>query len=360
MASTGTRCSDSIVRATIFESLALADGKKKSDASLYQNTWGKTSVMFEDHQMFLNMFGYSLTVWRVTSGSARSQGDLLFGTVESNSINIAVANDWDPSSESISLADPTSWIKDPAMLNYIPCGELDCDFVARTELKMREHMSAHVADRIHCAQDVIGKNVFIREEMISEGILPPGFRVKQFITWDIESLLLKSEIGFTHSPFSIAATRNYGPSRKWFFARKDSSPKALREMVVAFIDWLEMAALEFIGELPDIDERLKNLYIQLKRHREKEQTLCPKALGKIKLYIQELKSIQCLSVLSFNGENYDIPCMKGVLFDELYNRDSEFSVIKRGSGLMQIKSGNLLFKDVGTGYKYRKFDIKNL
>ena len=313
MASTGTRSNDSIVRATIFECLALADGKKKSDAYVYENKWGKKSVMFEEHQMFLNKFGYSLTVWRVASRREHSVGDLIFGTEEPNSLHISVGKQWKADSEEISCSDPTSWIKNLEILNYGLCSEIDCDFVARSKATMDEHIAAHVKDRIHCVSEKTGCKAFVRDDMISEGILPPGFRVKQFVTWDIESLLVKSDIGHTHTPFAIAATRNFGVDREWFFSRKDSSAEALREMIVAFLNWLERCAVEYISELPDLDDNLKQLYIQLKRHREGLSTMCPKELAKTQQFVQELKSLQLLQIMSFNGDNYDIPVLKAVL-----------------------------------------------
>ena len=318
MASTGTRSNDSIVRATIFECLALADGKKKSDAYLYKNQWGKTAVAFNEHQRFLDMFGYSLTVWRVASGKEHSAGELIFGTEESNSLNVSVGKQWMADSEEISCSDSTSWIKNPEILNYALCTETDCDFVARNKTAMDEHIAAHVKDRIHCVSEKTGCKAFIRDDMISEGILPPGFRVKQFVTWDIESLLVKSDIGHTHTPFAIAATRNFGVDREWFFSRKDSSAKALREMIVAFLNWLERCAVEYISELPDLDDSLKQLYIHLKRHREGLATMCPKELAKTQQFVQELKSLQLLQIMSFNGENYDIPVLKAVLPNMLY------------------------------------------
>ena len=224
--STGTQVADSVVRANIWESLALASGKTKSDAQLYLTQWGKPSVGYGEHKEFTEMFNFSLTIWRLKSRTNRHvYGELLFGTGrEPNPLNISVGNEWNEESEEISADDKTSWIKDPEILNFMACPfDGDCDFVTDKEQKMKAHIAAHNRDRIHCDEAVVGDNVFLLDEMISARLLPRGFRTKYFVCWDVESLLVPSDIGRTHCPFSIAATKNFGSNQQWFSARTDSS-----------------------------------------------------------------------------------------------------------------------------------------
>ena len=351
MQSTGTNSADAVIRANIFECLALSLGRNKSDAPLLQNRWGKPTVEFSEYQKFEDLFGQALTVWRLkTLPSRYVYGELVFGSGrEPSPFNISIGNGWNAESEQITVNDDISWIADVGILHFFPCEFTnDCDFVCHEERKMQDHIAAHNADRIHCVETVIGDDIYLREEMIAEGVLPHGFRVGHFVTWDIESILSPSELGKTHVPFSIGATKNFGTKRKWFVSRTDSSAESLREMISSFIDFLEHAGVEYNEALPDsIQDNLRTLYIRLKRHREGINTMDPKELSKVQNYVRELKAIQLLPIYSFRGERYDVPVLKGALFNELFERDPEFSTIKRGSGVMQIMANNMIFKDAG-------------
>ena len=46
-------------------------------------------------------------------------------------------------------------------------------------------------------------------------------------------------------------------------------------------------------------------------------------------------------------KRYDIPVLKGALFDEFFARDPEFSCIMRGSGVMQFQYKRIISRDVG-------------
>ena len=115
-----------------------------------------------------------------------------------------------------------------------------------------------------------------------------------------------------------------------------------------FIDWLEMAAVQYAEMLPAcVEQNLVDLYIRLKDHRDGKRTMDPKIKSQCEVYARELKALKNMPIFAYNGERYDIPVLKGALFDELFRRDAHFSVIKRGCGVMQMSCNTLLFKDAG-------------
>ena len=346
---TGTKNNTKLSRVNLFECLALANGEPKSEAKKYHEKWGMDYLDFTDELDFHKMFGYRLQIWKIEVKLTSSYGVRIFGNRCEKPLQICVDNSWDPNSEKISLFDNTSFIIDPKILRYYECEELDCMFVARREPELRRHHEAHKKDRIKCSQIIMdGSDPDVLNEMKKDGILPPGFRETYAMFWDIESLLIPSERGLRHVPVTVALTKNFGINKEVFICREDMSPNALKKMICKFLDILELAHGEFKSALPiQIWKNIKRLYSLVQKHDRNEVILPTDGLHKYRSYIAKLKELTCLKMYSFRGERYDIPVLKGALFDEMLTRDPDFSCIVRGSGIMQFKFKSIISRDIG-------------
>jgi hypothetical protein len=336
-------------RLNIFDATALAMGKPKEYGSEVRKIWGKNYVSFSEEPKFTAKFGLKLKIWILNTDKSgdNSSSLLLYGNFDLNySVNIAVTSKWSVGSETITTEDDISYISDTKILNFHPCQDENCDFVAKNEEKLKKHHAAHAADRIKCDQSQIGDKVFLFDEMKQDGIIPGSFHHTLALYWDIESLLIKQNGSLVHVPISIAAYRNFGNKQKFFYYRKNMEPYALREMIKEFLDLLEDSFKLYTDLLPDsILENKKKIFFLLLDHKNGKKKLAPNEFAKFTKYMNLLREISCLKIYSFCGERYDVPVLKGMLFDELYNRDENFRVLKRGSGIMQFQFKNIIARD---------------
>mgnify|MGYP003730198313 CR=1 FL=1 len=337
----------------MFECLAIADGFTAADGQKYREKWGKNHLDLVDEPAFAKMFNYRLQIWKIEEKRQHNFGTLIFGNRADSVLPIAIDDSWEISSERISLTDNIRLIKNTKILNYFECEDPDCVFVTGTEAEAHRHFNAHAKDRVFCEQQVYGSDKLIIEKMKQEGLLPNDFRQKCGIYWDVESLLVPSEKGLRHIPISIAATKAFGNQKEFFFCRDDMTPDSLKHLINNFVNMLEESYVEFTKTLPEkIWSALKILCSMVKQHHSKDRTLQPSLLAKYEQYIKKLKDITQLKIFSFCGERYDIPVLKGALFNELFRRDCDFSVIMRGSGIMQFQFKNIISRDIVGVHKY--------
>ena len=110
---TGTRNNNKLIRCSIFEALALANGKEKSYSSKYREIWGKDFIRFSDLELFLEKFGYKLNIWTCVSKHRELKWQFLHGLGWGlKKLHIMVENTWLRESEDISEMDNTCWIKE--------------------------------------------------------------------------------------------------------------------------------------------------------------------------------------------------------------------------------------------------------
>ena len=75
--------------------------------------------------------------------------------------------------------------------------------------------------------------------------------------------------------------------------------------------------------------------------------MTPGEYSKTCIYVRKMAEILSMKIYSFCGERYDVPVLKGALFDEMLRRDPKFKCIKRGSGIMQFTYKQIVSRDIG-------------
>ena len=121
--------------------------------------------------------------------------------------------------------------------------------------------------------------------------------------------------------------------------------QGLKNLVENFVSALHEAREEMASKLPpSIHEGFKK-YSKLRQLSKKEDP------AKRKLILEKytiLKNMLTLPIYSWNGERYDMPVLLSPLIDVLSENSALFkriSVIKRGTSLMELKYGFLVFRD---------------
>ena len=341
----GTRLNSKLKRCTIFEALSIHLNENKP-AIFYKEKWKSSCIEFSNVKHFNEMFGVSLQLWRLNFKDHRNSSCLLFGSgQDKNMLHLHIERKLDD--ERIFHDETVLWIKDISVISYHPCPKENCEFVTNRIDELDQHILAHNADRTKCRQTTFSFSN-IMEDMKAEGIIENTFRQTNAVFWDVESLLLPSARGNMHVPVTIAISKNFGVRRDIFLHRSSMEPEALRKLVTDFVDILEEIYIEHKKNFPQyLEKALQDLLIQRKNHNDGLISLSPKALGTICKRIFFLRDSMKLKVYAFNSERYDIPVLKGSLFDILYARDKKFNVIKRGCGIMQINYKNFIFRDIG-------------
>ncbi len=342
---TGTKINQKLKRCSIFEALNYFLNDNKT-AIYYKKKWKSSWIDLSNVKQFNEMFGVSLQLWHLNFKKHRNSSCLLFGTGrDKNMLNLHIEKKLD--NERINADDVVFWIKDPSIIFYYPCPEENCEFVTNRNDKLDEHVLAHNLDRIKCRQTIFSFSNIV-ENMKTEGVIDNTFRQTNAVFWDIESILLPSPRGLIHVPVSIALSKNFGGCRSIFLHRSSMEPDGLRHLVTEFVDKLEEIYIEYRDSVPQhLETKLHELLLQRKNHRDGLSSLSPKALATTQKQIFFLQESMKLKIYAYNSERYDIPVLKGSLFDILHARDKKFNVIKRGCGIMQINYKNFIFRDIG-------------
>ena len=299
----GTKNNAIISRANLFECLAIAKGKPKTEAATYLNMWGKNYLSFEDELAFGLRFGYRLQVWKIEEHREHNRGIRIFGNRGENVLRVLVDDSWDINSEKITIHDRTSYVHDPKIFNYFECEELSCSFVARSVQRLKDHHDAHRKDRVKCGLQTFGCEALVLDQMKEEGILPLSFREIHGVFWDVESLLIPSDRGLNHVPITIALYKNFGDEPVRFIRRDDMTPSSLKKMICQFVDVLDNYFNEFQSIMPEIVyKNMKHLSFLVYKHDQGIQTVCPNVVSRYKRFLTKLKDICCLKLFAFRGE----------------------------------------------------------
>ena len=341
---TGMSNSTFVKALNIFEALAVVKQLTIHDAFELERIWGRDYVAFADEDEFFKQFKVKLQVWILDVRNTQNKGVLIYGNAweESDVLRLLVDSTWDFETERISIQGYTRLVLNPSILNHFPCQFQGCDFIADGKQLFDKHNKAHDKDRIECVQMAMRADT-ITGELIREGMLPPGFREKFALFWDIESFMHENEKGFGHKAVSIGVTRNFGQVREFFFYRKSMESSALKDMVKEFVDFLDQSYAEFEKQIPGaIWAHIGNLSKRLA-----DKTLSVTEKAKISRNLRRLRDIASLKMYSYYGERYDVPVLKSALFDELFQRDPEFSALLRGCGIMQFRYKRIIARDAG-------------
>ena len=110
--------SKNLIRCSIFEALAMANGRDREDGFIFEKIWGKPYVDFQERDQFQRCFGYELVVYTNSRRKNESWWKILSGQImcPENTLDILIE---DSCSESISIDDPTCWIKNLSIIKHI-------------------------------------------------------------------------------------------------------------------------------------------------------------------------------------------------------------------------------------------------
>ena len=158
---------------------------------------------------------------------------------------------------------------------------------------------------------------------------------------------VRRETDTLHKLATIGIAKSFGREdrRRWFKYRRDMTPESLRFLAEEFVQALNDTQEDMVSRLPQSVVEGYKKYCNISREME---NLSPQQRDNITQKVRLLDSMMTLPVYSWNGERYDMAVLLGPLMDVLAQNSDKFknmNVIKRGTSLMEIRYGKLVFRD---------------
>ena len=101
-----------------------------------------------------------------------------------------------------------------------------------------------------------------------------------------------------HKLATIGFVKSFGPSREFFFYRRDMSPDSLKYMVEQFVGQMTRAQAEMVTLLPNTIQEGWKKYSELVRSREFEK-FSPEEKKSARWKLSILKDMLCMPVYSW-------------------------------------------------------------
>ena len=193
----------------------------------------------------------------------------------------------------------------------------------------------------------------VRRQLEQEGVIPDSnWHNWHFCTWDVECFMEKrmNTVGkevSVHRLVSIAIKSSFGDNSEHYIERENMDPIEVRPMMEEFLTTLTFMQEEMLEYIPDsIIKKEKELRKIVKSKEFKNYPVADQT--KLRNQHNYLSTCLKLRVISWNGERYDNNVVWAPLLDILQYCPEKFdrmTIIRRGTGIMEFKYGDLLFRD---------------
>ena len=192
----------------------------------------------------------------------------------------------------------------------------------------------------------------VRRELFAEEILPEvGWNNWHFATFDVECFMhdisTDMEAGSIHRLVSIAVKSSFGTEKEFYIERADMDPISVKHVIQEFLSTLIYLRGAMLKEIPESIIEGYERYERIVRSKNfRKRSVAKQAAARNKRNF--LEKCLALRIYSWNGERYDHNVIWAPLLDILANMERDFekwSIIRRGTGIMQLSDGQLVFRD---------------
>jgi len=349
---------DEMIKMTFLQSLVkekspnMIDTDFENEVQRLRTLWPSSKLHLKDIKKFFKTFKLGLQIWSVESISEKRVTKKLFDTYWKAKLIIAIPN-FHPSSP-INFDDKVLYIRDYSLLHFYECPKKQCFFGSNDRNKYERHIKyCRDETEITCKQVKYQKPCTkLEEQLFAEGILPSATFNNLFCAvYDLESFMLPAEICGrqfdVHRIVSAALKSNVPGDDEKFYLRENMDPESLREMVEKFVLGLEDIQTKMVLQLPGSISEGYTKYLNKVRSKD-FKAMSPSDKSIINQKCAFLRKLLSLRVYGWNSERYDLPLLVGPML-EIFSRDKkkfqQLHTIKRGTGLMEMCFGNLIFRD---------------
>ena len=320
----------------------------------YRSQWGKSTFQITDAKQFHNLFGVGIQLWGSQSVKKQKVTKMLFNTYWKRKFILRL-NSLDPN-PTIPIRSTITYIRDISCINYYICPRPRCFFGTNNISKLISHQGyCRDETKLSYKQEAYARpDDKLRRELVEEGILPStDYQNMMFCVYDIESAMISgadvdvAKLISLHKLASIAIKSNFGDNSEHFFYRKNMDANGLMTIIKEFVTVLTDLQQQMVQMLPDSIQKGIKKYFDLMTSAD-YKGYSPDARNNVLSKVRILRGILSLKIYSWNGEKYDLNVLMSPLIDAFSQNEKLFKkmhVIKRGTGLMELRFGYLIFRD---------------
>ena len=231
-----------------------------------------------------------------------------------------------------------------------------CDYNTTRSFNLDRHVKSCSQDTVIKYKQIVLTDQDIRAWCVDQNAIPESFHVRDFVTFDIESIgsPVNVEIGaFTkinslQKIVSVSVTKTFGDltDRTRVFVRKSMEEADYRKFIEEFVCYLNNLHVEYRNSLPEsIATTLKKLYENVSAFKNKERNYSLQQVKRFRQAISFLENLRKLRVFGFNSQSYDLPILFSGLLHYAKKYRTAFDVLKRGNHIMCLKLDGILFLD---------------
>ena len=265
-----------------------------------------------------------------------------------------VGNKWSVDKEVITQSDKFLLVRSESTVIY-EC-KFRCLFASTRKYQVTRHEKTCSKETRIKTEQKCYVDSDIKDWLVKRNFLFPTSHVKQFVTYDIETLLTpadKMTLGKTlvlseHKCILIAVAKNFGPEpRSVVIKRQSLDEKGYNLMLSEFYKVLKQFAHERLAYLPKeyitALTSISNTCWAIKNKDLKPSIEERSNFYKARRYLKQRMS---LPIYGYNSERFDLPILFPGLLKTFSERGEMVSTIKNGSGYMRFSAGQYEFSDV--------------
>ena len=236
------------------------------------------------------------------------------------------------------------------------CPNEFCDYNTTRAFNLDRHIKTCSQDTVVQYKQTILTDQGIRKWCVENNAIEDSFHIRDFVTFDIESIGSPMNVGigkFTtlHSlqrVISVSVTKTFGDlkNRTKVFVRKSMSEQDYSLFIAEFISYVRSLRDEFQNILPtSIASTITRLKEEIAAYKNKERNYSFQQITRFRNAINFLENLRKLRVFGFNSQSYDIPVLFSGLLVHANKFQHKLTVLKRGNQIMCLRFDGIMFVD---------------
>ena len=323
--------------------------------------WKSDIVDLTREAVFIAFFGFGFQVFMTKRN--RKNRHIAFERIhktrqpeDKKFISLEYAGTSWPEEKTLITLDDQFILRSKDYFKVMCCPNEFCDYNTTRAYNLDRHIKTCSQDTHIVYKQTILTDQGIRDWCVEQNAIPDMFHVRDFATFDIESIGSPVNIdigGFTtiHSlqkVVSVSVTKTFGDqnNRTTVFVRKSMSEEDYRCFISEFVSHLRKLHIEYQTTLPEtLTTVLRILYENIAAFKNKERNYSLQQVKQMRQGISYLESLRKLRVFGFNSQAYDLTVLfSGLLY---YAKTQKYSlnVLKKGNHIMCLKMDGIMFLD---------------
>ena len=318
-----------------------------------EETNGSRFVVFGEEREFFDKFGFGYRVITKTESTRthnrRPHVKIVHRSLYEDHILLQfVSGNWSNEKETINEYD--KFVLLPTTSVPIHECQFGCEYSSTRRTDVERHEVKCSMETVMRTKQICLTDPGARDWLIKNNFLTQSSIVKEFLTYDIETLMIPSENGVKeHKCLMIAVYKNFGSEPRSRVIRRSSLDEiGYDEMLDEFYKTVRKFMTEFLEQpvLLELQAALKFIYETYQQLKSKTITVHPKyraGMYQAKKYLEKMIK---LKVFGYNSERFDMPVIFPGLLKILRKNGEEVDAIKNGCGFMQVGTSEVVFMDV--------------